>query len=202
MLARLKPRPTSYSALWRGFSPACQAATRLLRSAAMARPPRVKGFAYVGFHRYFVTTATYRRVPWFSDSHHAGSLTAQISPFFAEHAFEVVAFCVMPDHVHLLLEGAAEDADLRHAVPLWKQRTGHWWRSRLGSRLWQPGFHDHVLREQEDTRSVVGYLLLNPVRAGLVTRVEDYPWVGSSRYAVDDLQRHTGDWSPSWSRRG
>ena len=61
----------------------------------------------------------------------------------------------MPDHLHLLLEGITEEADLREAVRAWKQRTGYDWKARSGPQLWQPGFHDRVLREHDDTRSVV-----------------------------------------------
>ena len=111
---------------------------------------------------------------------------------------EVLAYCVMPDHVHILLEGASETADLRDAVARWKQRTGYDWRIRYGTRLWQPGYHDRVLREGDDTRAVVRYVLQDPVRAGLVRTVGEYAWLGSSRYAIAELEMHAGEWSPSW----
>ena len=65
----------------------------------------------------------------------------------------VLAYCVMPDHVHVLLEGMTETADLRDAVARWKQRTGYIWRRCYGAQLWQPGYHDRVLREGDDTRA-------------------------------------------------
>jgi putative transposase len=71
-------------------------------------------------------------------------------PFFAARCFEVLAYCLMPDHLHLVLEGTSEDADLREAVRAWKQRTGYDWKQCTGSRLWQPGDHDRVLREGDD----------------------------------------------------
>jgi REP element-mobilizing transposase RayT len=104
----------------------------------------------------------------------------------------------MPDHVHLLLEGTAPDADLRDAVSRWKQRTGYTWRSNYAARLWQTGFHDRVLRESDDTRAVVAYILQNPVRAGLVQLASEYPWTGSSKYALSELETHAGDWRPPW----
>jgi REP element-mobilizing transposase RayT len=74
-------------------------------------------------------------------------VSAQIPPFFAAHRFDVLAYCVMPDHLHPLLEGTSDDADLREAVRAWKQRTAYDWKPRTGTRLWQPGFHDRVMRE-------------------------------------------------------
>ena len=104
----------------------------------------------------------------------------------------------MPDHVHLLLEGTSDDADLREAVRSWKQRTGYDWKQRTGMQLWQPGFHDRVMREGDDTRLVVRYILHNPVRAGLVMDARRYPWSGSSQYTFEELLEHAGDWAPEW----
>ena len=46
----------------------------------------------------------------------------------------------------------------------------------LGARLWQTGFHDHALRREEDLAATARYLIANPLRAGLVQRVGDYPF--------------------------
>jgi REP element-mobilizing transposase RayT len=100
--------------------------------------------------------------------------------------------------VHLLLEGETDDAYLREALRVWKQLVGHAWKSRTKVHLWQTGFHDRVLREEDDTRAVVRYLLNNPVRAGLVQNAADYGWSGSSRYAFAELAEHAGDRTPSW----
>jgi REP element-mobilizing transposase RayT len=70
----------------------------------MARPPRAKSCDYLGYCRYLVTAATHARRPWFADPKHAREISSQVPPFFRPLAFDVVAFCVMPDHVHLLLE--------------------------------------------------------------------------------------------------
>ena len=141
---------------------------------------------------------THQRRRWFAVAQHAGEVASRIPPFFREQQIEVLAYCVIPDHVHLVLEGVAETANLRDTVQRWKQRTGYDWRVRHGARLWQPGYHDRVLRSRDDTRAVVRYVLQNPVRAGLVRTPHEYPWIGSSRYAIEDLLSHAGEWSPSW----
>ena len=165
------------------------------------RPPRVEGFSYRGYQRYFLTLTTDSRARVFEHNTHANALAVQISPFFAARGFEVLAYCIMPDHLHLLLEGMSDEADLREAVRAWKQRTGYDWKARTGARLWQPGFHDRVLREGDDPRSVVRYILLNPVRAGLAKAPRDYPWLGSLRYSLRELEAHAGQWVPEWKRR-
>ena len=165
------------------------------------RPPRVEGFSYRGYQRYFLTLTTDFRARVFEHDTHANALAVQISPFFAARGFKVLAYCIMPDHLHMLLEGMSDEADLREAVRAWKQRTGYNWKARTGARLWQPGFHDRVLREGDDPRSVVRYILLNPVRAGLAQAPRDYPWLGSLRYSLRELEAHAGQWVPEWKRR-
>jgi REP-associated tyrosine transposase len=162
------------------------------------RPTRIQGFTYRGCHRYFVTTCTLQRVAHFSKPEDAGELAARIPPIFEEHSFDVLAYCVMPDHVHILLEGMSDDADFRNAVRVWKLRTGYAWRMKHQTALWQIGYWERVLREKDDARAVIRYMLENPVRAGLVARFTDYEWSGSARFTLAELAEHAGGWDPPW----
>jgi REP element-mobilizing transposase RayT len=47
---------------------------------------------------------------------------------------------------------------------------------RSGAPVWQRGFHDHALRGDEDVRAIARYIVANPLRAGLVRAIGDYPW--------------------------
>ena len=123
-------------------------------------PPRVKGFDYRGPRRYFVTVCTHRRLQWLANVEDARHFAEQISPFFEARGFAVLAYCLMPDHAHLLLEGVVETADFAEAMRAWKQRTGYDWKRRHGTSLWQAGFHDRVLRSEDDTPAVVRYVLV------------------------------------------
>jgi putative transposase len=96
----------------------------------------------------------------------------------AAHAFAVLAYCFMPDHLHLVVEGKTEAADLKRFVKAWKQKTGFEYSERCGNRLWQVGFFDHVLRSDESTERHVDYVLGNPVRAGLARTIDEYPFAG------------------------
>jgi REP element-mobilizing transposase RayT len=93
----------------------------------------------------------------------------------------------MPDHIHLLVEGRHAAADFREFVRIFKQRSSFEWKRTHRTALWQRSYFEHVLRNDEDTISVARYILENPVRAGLVTQVEDYPYLGSMTVAVRDL---------------
>jgi len=86
-----------------------------------------------------------------------------------------LAWVVMPDHVHWLVElKAVSLATLMRRVKcrstcLINKRQG-----RSGP-LWQAGFHDRALRRDDDVVAVARYIVANPLRAGLVSRVGDYP---------------------------
>ncbi|HEY7446911.1 MAG TPA: transposase [Vicinamibacterales bacterium] len=165
------------------------------------RPPRVSGFSYVGLHQYFLTICTAARQPSFEEDESASWLCEQILKAFEPLQFAVVAFCVMPDHVHLLLEGLRDDADLRMAVHNWKLRTGFAWKQRSGRRLWQEGYFDYVLRDEDQVVDIVKYILNNPLRAKLVDDPTKYPYVGSTRYPLSELVDTVSDWEPPYKRR-
>ena len=93
----------------------------------------------------------------------------------------------MPDHVHLLLKGERDDADLRACAALCKQKSVYAYSQEMKRRLWQPSFYDRVLRDDETDLFVIAYILLNPVRAGLVRRCVDYPFLGSTTMCVSRL---------------
>jgi REP-associated tyrosine transposase len=93
----------------------------------------------------------------------------------------------MPDHIHTLVEGKHPAADFREFVRIFKQRSSFEWKRRHGTMLWQRSYFEHVLRDDEDTVGVARYILENPLRGGLVMRVEDYPYLGSLTMKVRDL---------------
>lgn len=93
----------------------------------------------------------------------------------------------MPDHVHSLIEGLRWDSDFIKCLDLWKQLSGHYWRTRTGNFLWQEGFWDYTLRNDESLRGIASYIAWNPVRAGIVKTPLEYRWVGSERFSVEEL---------------
>ena len=93
--------------------------------------------------------------------------------------FLVIADCYMPDHLHLLLEGLAGASDFCLFMKDMKQRTSYHAIRLGGGRLWQDGYHDRIVRQDEDLTAYVDYIRQNPVRAGLVERAEDYPYAAT-----------------------
>ncbi len=142
---------------------------------------------YIGLQRYFLTFCTAHRRRWF--------VQADIVQLVSEHILQsaqlfdiaVIAYCFMPDHVHLLVEGCTESADASAFVHQAKQRAAYAFVRKWVGRLWQPSYYDRVLRDDEATLAVARYILENPVRAGLVDSPMKYPFSGSIRHRVEDV---------------
>lgn len=119
---------------------------------------------------YHITTVTQNRVPVFADLAAARLLVKALQAAQTRREVKTLAFVVMPDHLHWLLE-LGENVSLARAVGAVKAVTAH----HLGRRLWQKGFHDHALRREEDLAELARYIVANPLRARLVDRLGDYP---------------------------
>ena len=87
----------------------------------------------------------------------------------------------------MLVEGLRTDSHLLKFVGMFKQRTAFAHAQSQGGRLWQEGFFDRVLRDEDDLLGIAAYIVANPMRAGLCGRVHDYPHLGSDRYTIDEL---------------
>ncbi len=87
-------------------------------------------------------------------------------------------FLVMPDHVHGLLVFPS-DRGIEATVGAWKRFT-----ARACGIAWQDGFFDHRVRPEEGFDARHRYILENPVRAGLVARADEWPWVFRADAAV------------------
>ena len=163
-------------------------------------PPRLKrlpGCDYLGYRRYFVTIGARRPGAPFGEAGVVGRLLEQLRQCLTEERFALPAYCFMPDHVHLVLEGLSPSSDLRRLVARWKQATGYWFSREVGRPLWLPGYHDHVLRDNESTVNTVRYALENPLRAGLAGRMGEFPFAGSDVYTEQEIHELVNQWAGS-----
>jgi putative transposase len=86
-----------------------------------------------------------------------------------------LAWVVMPDHFHWLIElRQGSLGELMQKTKSLSTRAVNMSSGRKGS-LWQPGYHDRALRREEDLLKLARYIVANPLRAGLVERLGDYP---------------------------
>jgi REP element-mobilizing transposase RayT len=123
----------------------------------------------------------------FKDPDEATAVLSHFQRTAREKFFKVLAYCVMPDHAHLLVKGLDEKSDLRQFAKTVKERSGRAYRKRSGQRLWQEGYFDRVLRDEGDARKYAQYIVTDPVRAGLVATPADYSFVGCTDWSFEEL---------------
>ena len=119
---------------------------------------------------YLLTSVTADRQPVFADFLAARCLIRCLQQAALLRQADTLAFVVMPDHLHWLMQ-LGEGIDLSRCMGSVKSITAR----QLGIPFWQKGFHDHAVRKEEDLPAVARYVVSNPVRAGLVKRVGEYP---------------------------
>jgi REP element-mobilizing transposase RayT len=91
----------------------------------------------------------------------------------------IYAYCLMPDHLHLLMRLGEDSHPLGTVLGAMKSfTTRQWWQLGHRGMLWQERFHERILREGDDPANMVLYTLENPVRAGLVREWTEYQWSG------------------------
>ena len=86
-------------------------------------------------------------------------------------------YVIMPDHVHFFLRGS-DDFNLAQWVNGLKRAISVALRATKKRPLWQPGFFDHILRNDESYTEKWKYVRENPVRAGLVSLADDWSYQG------------------------
>jgi len=125
---------------------------------------------------YHVTACTEARRPIFRDFACARLLVAEMRRLHEEEVLGSLAWVIMPDHLHWLFQ-LYEGETLSSIVKRVKARSslaiGRHIES--GGPIWQRGFHDHAIRRDEDMLVVARYIVANPLRAGLVKHLGDYP---------------------------
>ena len=153
---------------------------------------------YVGKRSYFLTLCCQGRRPLLRDPQVVAWLIDTLRSSAAARQFRVHAYCVMPDHVHLLVESSTEASDLPGFVGAFKQKTAYQWAAKHNQILWQTKFYDHILRRETAMDSVAWYIWMNPVRKGLCHSPEDYPYSGSFTVEGPWVKRPAEQWTPPW----
>lgn len=120
-----------------------------------------------------VTTATYRRHPFFADPVLAREAVEHLYRVQDRMPFSLFGFVIMPDHCHFLLQ-VPEPESVSSLLRTYKMGLSF----QVGiAPLWQPRFH---IRLVEDPSAALSYIHLNPMRAGLCVIPEAYPWSSAS----------------------
>lgn len=132
---------------------------------------------YRSGNAFSITISTHQRYPWFRLHPQLADAAVETLRSLGPHRASLLhAWCIMPDHVHLLLQ----DKDVVEFVRVFKGKmTAIALAREPGRRLWQRSFYDHVLRKEENLVALARYIWENPVRTGLVGDPRKHRWSGS-----------------------
>ena len=110
-------------------------------------------------------------------------LMAQALKFFTGVRYDLLAWVVMPNHVHSVLR-PMPDWSLSRLLKGWKGYTGHVANKmlgRTGNPFWQVESFDHLIRDDEDMQRCCRYTTMNPVNAGFCAQAEEWQWSSAHR---------------------
>jgi len=98
----------------------------------------------------------------------------------------------MPDHYHLIraLAGKKSLSEILRSIDHFSVRKINLFLSRTG-KLWEDGFYDHAIRNQDDFREIVEYIHNNPVKNGLAESTDEYPYSSCNPKYIDMVN---GEW--------
>jgi REP-associated tyrosine transposase len=125
---------------------------------------------------YFVTTKCWQGRSLFQVPEVAEILLNTLFCYRDSGAYLLHEFVIMPDHLHLMLTPNSESS-LEKAVQLIKGGSSHRIHKERGKKteIWQVGFHDWTIRDLDDWKAKANYIYMNPVKARLCERAEEWP---------------------------
>lgn len=141
-----------------------------------------------GYPHHIIQRGNRRQRTFFSDADYS-AYTDLMGEWCRHHGVDIWAYCLMPNHVHLIAVPETEDS-LRLAIGEAHRRYTRYINFREGWRghLWQGRFASYVMDERY-LLSCVRYTEINPVRSGLVGKPEDWPWSSAAAHIKGENDR-------------
>ena len=163
---------------------------------------------------YFFTVNTYRRQPILTEEPVRLALREGIQLARAHFPFEILAWVLLPDHLHCIWKLPDSDAEFAKRWGIIKRHVSSrcavefndeaWLspsrRKRSETSLWQRRYWEHCIRDDEDFTRHVEYLHWNPVKHGLAKRVADWPYSTFHRYVARGI--YPADWGGDFRDSG
>jgi putative transposase len=140
---------------------------------------------------YFVTTKTWQNRALFKVAKVAEVVADRLFNYRDRGTYLLHEFVIMPDHLHLLLTPRIS-ASLERAIMLIKGGSSHEIHRVRGHKMeiWQAGFYDVTVRDEADYHARQQYIWMNPVKAGLVEKPEDWAFGSASgKFQLDPMPR-------------
>ncbi|MBL7107096.1 MAG: transposase [Phycisphaerae bacterium] len=153
---------------------------------------------------YFFTAVTYNRREIFVNSNARQCLRKAWRKTRDRHPFDVIAMCLLPEHIHCIWHLPESDCDFSTRWRLIKRYftigyidSGGKELKQSNSRkckgekgIWQRRFWEHHIRDQRDLQNHVDYIHYNPLKHNLVKTLEDWPWSTYHKFVKQGFYKH------------
>ena len=125
---------------------------------------------------YFVTTVTCQREKLFSNFTLARTVINIMKGLHNDDYVDSLSWVVMPDHLHWLIQ-LNDKNNLPAVMKKFKAISARSINQNLNrnGQVWQKTYYDRSLRQEDDIKQVSRYIVANPLRAGLIENIGDYP---------------------------
>ncbi len=164
---------------------------KTFKTFGKSHAPRLKEMDYTKMkYPAHIIIGTFKRMPVFNESEYAEILECEITKIRIDNE-SICAWCIMPDHLHILFDQSEKGNNILRMIKLIKGRTAFKVNGLHQDKitLWQESFYDHILRKEEKIKEVTYYILNNPVRKDIVKDWQDYPHSWSKYFPKDSQDR-------------
>jgi putative transposase len=163
---------------------------------------------------YFLTLVTYNRQKLFFNPNAVQLFYESLNHVRKYHPFSLIAYCILPDHIHLLLRLPDDDSNYSSRISQIKRRYSKSYlanypvpdkgsasrEKRKEAFIWQRRFWEHYIRDEEDLNRHIDYIHYNPVKHGLVNKVSQ--WKESSFFKFVQMEIYDLDWGEAMKDTG
>ena len=147
------------------------------RTWGKSRSNRLSTYDYSEDRPIHATICTDDKESIFDSEANAKTVINELLKTGRELGFQILCYCLMPDHLHIVLSPGDSALPLSKFLNVFKGRTSKVFREREGwNKLWQRSAYDHIIRTDEDLKGIIEYIRNNPVRKGFVEKADDYPY--------------------------
>jgi putative transposase len=141
--------------------------------------PEAYRFNYKGMHRYVITVSTYRSRKLFTEKGTVMKVLDALRESSWKHHFDIYAYCFLPDELVMIARGKTEYSDMKAFFSVFRSLSNEMLEPALGHPLWKKKYTERVLRKKQENREIALGIFQLPVKAGLVSNANEYPFQGS-----------------------
>ena len=155
----------------------------------VTRPRRLDPADYRGYRARIPSRSAraYNRTRPFTDADTVHHTLRQFLRVAAQQQVEVLAYCFMPDHLHLIVIAHGANTDLQRFVRLAKQCSGFAFTRATGHRLWQDSYFNHTVRNVEELPVLIEYSVSKSTSRRTGPLADGLSILGIERYSREEL---------------